>query len=165
MKTDIAIPCANLLDILHSSVDSRTHELENPQILFAFITFKTKSLTGNQSLRKQGALELSIYNTDQSDTRFSNFVEVFYYFNIKPIPSYTGFYLTYPLSSIPSFVGIFKISFPKCQILEFLPWYLLLCPFYFPIPIGNSFSGNSYLFTSWATSSNLMPSNNTEDSY
>lgn len=48
-----SVPCANLLDTIHSSVESRnTYELENPQISFAFIIFKTN--IGNQSLKKLG---------------------------------------------------------------------------------------------------------------
>ena len=42
--------------------------LENPQILLAFIIFKTN--IDSQSLKKWGTLELSICNIDQSDTRF-----------------------------------------------------------------------------------------------
>ena len=45
------IPCANLLDILHSSVQSRNlYVLENPQILLTFIIFKTN--IDSQSLKK-----------------------------------------------------------------------------------------------------------------
>lgn len=49
-KLHISILCANLLNRLHFIVNSRNpHKLEQPQILFAFIILKTKSLVGKNS--------------------------------------------------------------------------------------------------------------------